>query len=104
LGQQGDQLTTNQTEWKVLKKESSPDMKMEGASSRQYKTANFSLKKEIRQAHHFQGNFKAIQASQHFSSVQQDINSFGFLTTSDVDLKPGTRRYYSRPKLILTDI
>jgi hypothetical protein len=88
----------------VLKKKSSPDMKMEGPSSRQYKTANFNLKKEIRQAHqHFQGNFKVIQAAQQFSSIQQNIYSFSFLTTSDVDLKHGTRRYYSRPKLILTD-
>jgi hypothetical protein len=89
----------------VLKKDSSPGMKMEGPSSRQYKTANLNLKKEIRQAHqHFQGNFKAIQASQQISSIHQDITSFDYLTTSDDDLKPGKRKYYCRLKLVLTDI
>jgi hypothetical protein len=88
----------------VLKKDSNPDMKLEGPSSRQYKTADFNLKKEILQAHqHFQSNFKAIQASQQISSIHQDINSFGYLTTSDDNLKPGTSKYYSRLKLILTD-
>jgi hypothetical protein len=86
----------------VFKKEISPDMK-EGPSSRKYKTAYVKLKKEIRQAYqNFQGNFKAIQAFQQFNSIHKDINCFGFPTTSDVELKIGTRRYYSRPKLILT--
>jgi hypothetical protein len=88
----------------VLKKDSNPDMKLEGPSSRQYKTVHLNLKKEIPQAHqHFQGNFKTIQPSQQISFIHQDINSFGYLTTSDDDLKPGTRKYYSRLKLILTD-